>query len=192
MSSSRFWMMLSRAAISHKDVLVTKMASNTFSPECYKLLKRYAYRYELLERWVPFGPKGGYRKDFLGFGDIIALRPTRITDGPEVICQTEFPLGGSLVIQACGEGDIQAHLRKATEGEPREALKDWLLCGNRFELWGFPSRKRKSRKRIVNNKSVLNVRFIRVTYENVGQGFMFYTDETTELTVFGYTTRAVS
>jgi hypothetical protein len=131
--------------------------SNTFSPECYKLLKRFGYHYELVERFVQ--ARGNqFRQDFMGFGDILAIRYLTTDDAEAILT-------------------------------PTEKLKAWLLSDNRFELWGFPRRDRKTRKRAINGSSQLNVRFMRVTYEDYRGYPQFLTDETTELTAFGYKTR---
>jgi hypothetical protein len=162
--------------------------SNTFSPECYKLLKRFGYHYELVERFVQ--ARGNqFRQDFMGFGDILAIRYLTTDDAEAILTPTEFKFTGCLCIQACSESTIQEHLRKVTLGTPSEKLKAWLLSDNRFELWGFPRRDRKTRKRAINGSSQLNVRFMRVTYEDYRGYPQFLTDETTELTAFGYKTR---
>lgn len=164
--------------------------SNTYSPECYKLLERYGYTYEGVERWIPFGAKGGYRKDFLGFADILAFRPLTIDDGLERLTNLSITTTGVLAIQACEESTFLDHIHKVTLGEPRTALADWLLCGNRFEVWGFPRRSRKSRlRKTSDNRHILNTRFAKLTYELQAGQFVFFEEDITELQLYGYETR---
>jgi len=60
-----------------------------------KLLRDDGWTCDMIERWIrnPKHPAGGFRKDYLGFGDILAFR------GPEVA-----------IVQSCGSAYAQ-HLK---------------------------------------------------------------------------------
>ena len=77
---------------------------------------------DTVERWIPNPrhPGGGFRKDFLGFVDLIALDPGF----------------GIIAIQSCGQ-DFAAHLRKILDSECSEAVVEWLKCGGKLEVWGW-------------------------------------------------------
>lgn len=65
-------------------------------------------------------PGGGFRKDFLGCIDLIALDPQR----------------GVIGVQSTGQ-DFSGHLRKLTEERAQEC-RDWLSTpGTVLELWGW-------------------------------------------------------
>lgn len=76
---------------------------------------------QVVEQW---NQHSGTRKDLFGCIDLVAL------DGNP----------GVLGIQACSDGDLMTRARKAQE-QPH--LRDWLLAGNRFEVWGWKKRPHK-------------------------------------------------
>lgn len=78
----------------------------------------------IVERFIPNPkhPGGGFRSDFLGFLDIIAI-------GPD----------GIVGVQSCG-ADFAAHRRKILE-ERRVELDAWLEAGGRVMLIGWTKRK---------------------------------------------------
>jgi len=82
----------------------------------------------MVERWIrnPSHPVGGFRKDFMGFADIIALGD-----------------GGIIAIQSCGQA-FSEHHKKITQDElvAKKALK-WLQCGGRLILIGWRKKKLK-------------------------------------------------
>lgn len=97
------------------------------------LLKKYGYRADIVERWV-----SGKRYDFCGFGDIIAFRSVACDELRTRLGAIDFSFDGTLCVQTCSRGSVNAHVEKVTEGRPRHALMDWLECkGNRFEVWGW-------------------------------------------------------
>jgi len=74
----------------------------------------------VVERWIPIGSVGGFRKDLFGILDLIALDPIR----------------GVVGIQSCGNSWSE-HVKKMTEEKHQECV-DWLSTpGTRLELWGW-------------------------------------------------------
>jgi len=74
----------------------------------------------VVERWIPIGSVGGFRKDLFGILDLIALDPAR----------------GVVGIQSCGTSWSE-HIKKLTEEKHQECV-DWLETpGTRLELWGW-------------------------------------------------------
>ena len=78
---------------------------------------------EIVEKWVmvPGMPGGGYRKDLLGFIDIISLDPVR---------------KGTIGIQSCGQA-FKSHLDKIMDSEVTQNVIEWLKSENHVELWGW-------------------------------------------------------
>lgn len=118
------------------------MASDTVTTNRFSLalLLKFGYVREVVEQWVPCrGKKFQLRKDFLGFADILAIKAATITD---LFRYTElegrpFNLSGALAVQTTSGNCGPDHIRKVTEGEPKDALETWLACGNRFEIWAW-------------------------------------------------------
>jgi hypothetical protein len=79
-------------------------------------LRRSHYLPDVVERWLP---RINRRRDFLGFADILAVRP----GDP-----------GVLAIQATTRGHVSDRLARARS---RPELVTWLRSGNRFEVWGW-------------------------------------------------------
>lgn len=152
---------------------------STHNDRCFRLLRRYDYRYQSVERFLRF--RGAFRReDFGGFADVLAWRP--ITPR-EVLAELDgFHFTGALAIQICGDDGLWPHLDKLTQGTRRDDLRDWLLAGNRCEIWAFPRAARVHKTRgAVGVDRRLVVRFLRLSHDAE-----FYYEETTELTCFGY------
>jgi len=118
------------------------MAVATTNDQTHKLLRKYGYSSTTVEQWVTFrgGVSGpGYRKDFMGFADILAWRPLMGEDLKN-LAVVERKWDGVLAVQGCGATGLAEHIRKVTEGAVGEALKIWLLAGNRFEVWAWGMR----------------------------------------------------
>ncbi len=154
----------------------------THSPASLTLLKRYGYIAETVEKWIHYTNR---RKDLFGFLDILAYRTPLLTDAH--LLNPDCPTTGMLGVQACSEAALSAHIQKVTATpEVGDRLRDYLLCGNRYELWGFP---RPGRRRLVavrdpSGRTInqTRIRFIKLTYEDDN----FFQDETTELVFYGY------
>jgi len=76
---------------------------------------------DMVERWIPNPkhPGGGFRKDYLGCIDAIALCPEK----------------GIIGVQSCGQ-DFAGHLSKIKLEKRTEALR-WLQCGGKLVLIGW-------------------------------------------------------
>jgi hypothetical protein len=81
---------------------------------------------------------------------------------------------------------LTPHFNKVIYGEPRTALMEWLLAGNRFELWGFPGSGHRRMTKNADGANVLNSKFLKITAEITPTGYEFFSDETTELVYFGF------
>lgn len=99
-------------------------------------LRCLGYTAAVVEHWKPWAK---VRQDLYGFIDVLVVKA-----------------GGSGVfaIQCTTEDHASNHLHKAEESPN---LRVWLVCGNRFEVWGWAKRgARRERKtwwlerRIVN------------------------------------------
>ena len=106
---------------------------------------------EIVERFNPYAGPHGKRVDFLGFGDIIALKPD-----------------GIAVIQACGS-DFAAHVQKMNDNE---YVPEWLKsgkcqsCGSQMasiELWGW----RKIKKHRGGKQMIWSPRVKKITMEDL-------------------------
>lgn len=71
---------------------------------------------EDVETW-----RGGYKYDFIGFGDVLAYHPAK----------------GLLLVQATVAEHLADHIKKAF-AEPKVAR--WLGWGFRAEIWSYPRR----------------------------------------------------
>lgn len=71
----------------------------------------------VVEKWIQRAMR---RVDVFGFGDILVL------DG----------LPGSLLVQACSDGDVSKRVAKI-RGECWTAARCWLDAGNRIQVWGW-------------------------------------------------------
>jgi hypothetical protein len=85
---------------------------------------------DMVERWIPNPkhPGGGFRKDYLGCIDAIALCPEK----------------GIIGVQSCGQ-DFAGHLSKIKLEKRTEALR-WLQCGGKLVLIGWRKIKEKPRQ----------------------------------------------
>ncbi len=94
------------------------------------LLRRHGYTAAVVERWIPMAaPKGaplpgrrpapGIRRDFCGFGDILAFRAGE---------------AGALAIQATSRSNQSSRVKKA---KAQPSLYEWLAASNRFEVWSW-------------------------------------------------------
>lgn len=113
-------------------------ATVTPTARTLKALQAKGFHCAVVEKWVPLhggkedaepgegalfsasyrkGP-AGYRKDAFGFIDILVL------DG----------MPGCLAVQACGATGFADHLRKI---DAIEEVRNWLVAGNRLELWSW-------------------------------------------------------
>ena len=82
-------------------------------------LRKAGWTAEVVERWVP-APHltgGGFRRDFLGCIDIVAVRR-----------------GETLAVQCTSASGHSARVKKVCK-EPR--MYAWLSAGNRLEVWSW-------------------------------------------------------
>jgi len=99
---------------------MAKGISNT--SRTLKYIREKGWVADMVERWIPMPthPAKGFRKDYLGFGDIIALGENSI-----------------IAIQSCGQA-FAAHHRKITEDEfVAPNAQKWLENGGRLILIGW-------------------------------------------------------
>ncbi len=99
-----------------------------------KVLRDADWTVDVVERWIrnPKHPAGGFRKDFLGCADLVALKP-----GERV-----------LFVQTTDASSVAKHIEKLRESEHLAVL---IACG-RVEIhgWAKPSKTiRRWRQRIV-------------------------------------------
>lgn len=104
-------------------------------------LRRQGYMAEVVEKWIPKpgGVRGaggaGFRKDFLGCIDIIAVGK-----------------GQTIGVQACSIKSVSDRVKKIREGKTNkypilDRAAEWCRSGNELWIWGFdPSNPRKSRE----------------------------------------------
>lgn len=158
------------------------------NPKCIRLLQRYGYRYATVERFNHFAK---IRQDFPyspggGFADILAWRPL---DLRAELMRGEFDTRGILAVQICSDNTLPDHISKLIHGKPSAAVRDWLLSGNRLEIWAFPrASKVKQVVRVAGSKrGQLDVRIHRCVLTDDGD--LLCQADQTELTAFGYTYR---
>ncbi len=99
-----------------------RMAGKTPTQRTLEYYRKEGWTCEVIERWIrnPKHPAGGFRKDWMGFGDILAMGENSI-----------------IAIQSCGQA-FSAHNKKITEDEivsPNAYL--WLKNGGRLLLIGW-------------------------------------------------------
>lgn len=82
------------------------------------VLRKDGWTVGVVERFIP---GAGVRQDFLGFADILAVKPGYRT----------------LAIQACVTGDVPKRMAKI-RAEPR--ARTWLECQHDIEVWGWAKR----------------------------------------------------
>ena len=85
-----------------------------------QLLRAHGWHAEIVERWVKYPGRPGYRQDLLNVADILAFRPS-------VGCPT-------LAVQVTAAGSDGERVKKLL-AEPRVQLM--LRCGWRIEVWGM-------------------------------------------------------
>ena len=98
------------------------MAGKTNTQRTLEYIRKQGWQCEVVERWIrnPKHPAGGFRKDWMGFGDIVAMGENSI-----------------IAIQSCGQGYAD-HDRKITEDEKVAPLALlWLQNGGRLLLVGW-------------------------------------------------------
>lgn len=106
-------------------------ASISHIPRTLAKLREQGWTAEKVEQWVSFGggeaeerpgfhrPGGkskGFKRDFMGFADILGLDGTR----------------GVHAVQVCARSGLSGHLKKI---DLEERAKTWLLSGNRITIW---------------------------------------------------------
>jgi hypothetical protein len=84
-------------------------------------LRECGYVCEIVERWIP---RLNRRKDFLGIGDVLGIRPG-------------LPL---LLIQCTSAGNTSSRISKALRSP---GLRIWLRTGCEFRVWGWAGPKLK-------------------------------------------------
>ena len=98
------------------------MAGISNTSRTLKYIREKDWVVDMVERWIPMPthPAKGFRKDYLGFADMIALGENSI-----------------IAIQSCGQSFAE-HNRKITEDEEvsKNALL-WLDSGGRLILVGW-------------------------------------------------------
>ena len=101
---------------------IYRMAGKTPTQRTLEYYRNQNYVCDVVERWIrnPKHPAGGFRKDFLGFADLIALGE-----------------GSIIAIQSCGTS-FSEHNKKILEDElvaPNAIL--WIESGGRLILIGW-------------------------------------------------------
>lgn len=98
------------------------MAGISNTSRTLKYIREKGWSVDMVERWIhmPTHPVGGFRKDYLGFADMIALGEKSI-----------------IAIQSCGQAFAE-HNRKITDDEKvSENALLWLENGGRLILIGW-------------------------------------------------------
>jgi hypothetical protein len=101
-------------------------------------LRALGYTAAVVERW---NPHARVRQDFLGFADVLAVRPGEL---------------GVLAVQATTRRNQAARLAKVLTVP---ALEAWLACGNRCEVWGWAKVGARGRRKLWDvTRQALSVR----------------------------------
>ena len=139
------------------------------------LLRRHKYSAEKVERY-----DGRRSHDFMGFADVLAYRPEVRGELP----QMEWDTGrGALAVQTTVWGSMRQHLDKMLSGRNYDRLREWLLCHNRVELWGWPDLE--WIRRNPRTRQDRYVRFVRLELD--GQGVLVDpVNDRTELLRWGH------
>lgn len=90
-------------------------------------LRAMGYTAQVVERWNQFAH---VRQDLFGGIDVVAIHPDH---------------DGVLGVQATVTGSL-SNRRKKLEKLP--ALKLWLQCGNRLELWGWSKKGKRGKRKM--------------------------------------------
>lgn len=158
--------------------------ATTTNKATHDLLRKYGYSSTTVEQWVTFrgGASGpGYRKDFMGFADILAWRPLMGEDLKR-LCVTQMNWNGVFAVQTCGASGLSAHIKKVTVGPVGEDLKLWLLAGNRFEIWAWGQRGARGQRKVYL-PAIRKVIVERVPHSSK---FKLTVEEDSELLLLGY------
>jgi len=94
------------------------MAKTSPTARTLQLLRSEGWLPQVVERYLPHAR---VRQDFLGFADVLAIRPG----------------DGILAVQCTTSSHASNRLHKAQQ---LPALRTWLECGFRFEVWGWQMR----------------------------------------------------
>ena len=95
------------------------------------------YRYGVVETWNSFS---GTRHDLFGFLDILAYRGRSLGLLLEAI--GDWTAEGCLGVQTCAGARLSDHVNHyCLDPTLRDAVEDWLLAGNRFEIWGWAKKR---------------------------------------------------
>jgi hypothetical protein len=83
----------------------------------------------------------GIKRDFLGFGDLIAIRGPRLNrqeqDAMPLVAQEQLKVPGeTMVIQVTSRGNLANRVQKCLEERP-EGVRACLAAGWRVECWGW-------------------------------------------------------
>ena len=107
-----------------------------------RILKSTGYTEATVERYISQAQR---RIDFCGFADLLAFRCLLNEDlvrNPALLSTSgrgTLKYNGVLAIQVSNYNNALAHYDKMTQGSPAPALREWLHCNNRCEIWAFPS-----------------------------------------------------
>lgn len=138
------------------------MASTT-TGHVKRVLEKHGYWYGLVERYVPFVRK---RYDFCGFADVIAFKNDPLL------------APGCLAVQSCSGSGMGSHYLKITE-DKKEQVMDWILSGNRLEIWAWRMIYARNLKGVRSKKKKYLPIIRRIVVE--GDEFAFYEDSEVEL-----------
>jgi hypothetical protein len=101
------------------------------SARTLNMMRQIGFHGDVVERWIPFGPKGsaegslsGVRKDYCGFADLIV-----------------FGRGRVIALQVCPASTLAEHTAKLIACE---VAREWVRSGG--ELWIVAWRKMKGQK----------------------------------------------
>lgn len=100
------------------------------------VLRKEGWTAGVVERW---NPGARVRQDFLGFADILAVRPIAFIEGQGTRAD------GVLAVQACVTGDQSKRLAKIQQ-EPKAAV--WRAAGNTIEVWGWAKRGPRGKRKV--------------------------------------------
>ena len=100
------------------------MISNT--SRTLEYLTKKGYECGIIERWIrnPKHPAGGFRKDWMGFADILAMGKNSI-----------------IAIQSCGQNFAEHHNKIIKDENVAPLARQWIENGGKLFLIGWRKKK---------------------------------------------------
>lgn len=105
-------------------------------------LRKEGWTASSVENFNHFAGPMGRRFDLFGFIDVIAIKPQCGVFGVQATSASNVSARIRKCLQGVSEDRFLIHEKDRAKAEERtENLRTWLLCGLRFEVWGWDSKK---------------------------------------------------